>query len=99
MQKSTKTSLKQMLGSGQLGSVNCIIVDAVLAAGIADVADELRIPLMQFHVINACGAWAMTSIRHLLENGEIPIRRTTLVSLILFQHQSGFIFYFFIFIF
>ena len=77
MMMKTKKLLKQMLASGQLGLVTCIIVDRVFAGFTTEVADELQIPIMQFSVINACGDWAITSIRNLVETGQLPIRGTS----------------------
>ncbi|KAF3451985.1 hypothetical protein FNV43_RR08081 [Rhamnella rubrinervis] len=58
------------------------IVDRVLAVSATEVADELRIPIMQFSVINACGGWAITSIRYLVETGQLPIREEDMDKLV-----------------
>ncbi|KAF3433560.1 hypothetical protein FNV43_RR24662 [Rhamnella rubrinervis] len=75
----TKKLLKHMLASDELGSdispsVTCIIADGLLAEFTTNIATELHIPIIHFHVISACAVWALFSIPNLIENGELPIR-------------------------
>ena len=88
MTESTKPLLKEMLVSGQLGSddspsVTCIIADGVFAGFTCDVAEELGIPIFLCRTISACCFWSYFFIAKLIETGELPIKGTKLLLLIL----------------
>ncbi|OMO76319.1 UDP-glucuronosyl/UDP-glucosyltransferase [Corchorus olitorius] len=53
--------------------VDCIIGDGVLGF-VVDIADELGIPILQFHTVGASSAWACFSILDMIEAGDLPIK-------------------------
>lgn len=78
----TKTLVKHMLASGELGSVACIIVDGILAGPSTDVANELQIPIIHFRTISACSFWTYFCIPDAIKAGELPIKKGTAFFLI-----------------
>ncbi|KAH7537485.1 hypothetical protein FEM48_Zijuj03G0098000 [Ziziphus jujuba var. spinosa] len=79
MNSISKSLLKQMLASDELGSesspsVTCIIADGLFGKFTTDVADELGIPIIHFRTIGACSFWVYFSIPNIIEAGELPIR-------------------------
>ena len=76
MIETSKPVFREMLISGELGSVSCIIADGILGDFTTDVAEELGIPIIHFRTISACAYWAYFCANNLIETGELPIKGT-----------------------
>ncbi|PON87604.1 UDP-glucuronosyl/UDP-glucosyltransferase [Trema orientale] len=79
MNEKTKPVLREMLVSGQLGSVESPLVTYIISDGIfggftIDVAEELGVPIIQFRTGSASVFWSFLFFPDLIESGELPIR-------------------------
>lgn len=68
----TRPLLKQMLIDTS-PPVSCIIGDASMEF-VIDVATELKIPVIHFRAISACGFWAYFCIPKMIQAGELPMK-------------------------
>ncbi|KAL9272767.1 7-deoxyloganetic acid glucosyltransferase-like protein [Drosera capensis] len=74
----TKPLFKQMLASEALTSgdrspLTCIIADGFLEF-VTDVAEDFKVPLINFHVLNVATIWSMLCFPDLLDAGLIPFQ-------------------------
>ncbi|OIT00580.1 PREDICTED: 7-deoxyloganetic acid glucosyltransferase-like [Nicotiana attenuata] len=53
--------------------VTCVIADGILSM-VADVAEEINLPIIYFRTISACAFWSYFSIPELLQAGELPLK-------------------------
>ncbi|EXC07555.1 UDP-glycosyltransferase 85A3 [Morus notabilis] len=70
----TKPVLKEMLVSGALGSVTCIIADGSFARFATDLAYEFQIPIIHFRTVSACCIWIHFCVDDIIKAGELPLR-------------------------
>ncbi|XP_010095929.2 7-deoxyloganetic acid glucosyltransferase [Morus notabilis] len=70
----TKPVLNEMLVSGALGSVTCIIADGAFAGFVTNSACELHVPIIYYQPASACCLWTLLCFDDIIKAGELPIR-------------------------
>lgn len=78
MKANTAPPLRDLLLSFRRRSepVTCIVADGIMISYTADVAAELRIPIVAFRTISACAFWAYFCIPDIIDAGELPFPGT-----------------------
>ena len=61
--------------------MTCVIADGIMSFA-NDFAREIRIPVIYFRTISACGFWANFWIPELVEPGELPFKGALSVKLL-----------------